>query len=494
MLPSLALTAIALLPAVQAAPPIHHPQGIYRRCGPVSKYYNQKTSDWDANNVGDWINNWWDSNSGLISNSSAGFAGAFGQWAMGNPDWSCRDDGSDSDCDLQLCDNRVLNDRGNDIRPTYYVLESVNRLHTYFTGIGEAFVTTALGAALSKDSWATTFYRDKDDKSVTALKEVLTLVTTIVGVGASFAGLGPAVAGAVAGAGSALTSGGINAAVNTLPSHQDDTFEKSADLGGILGSIVVDSLKSFTTANNQLMSGQSYGDADIRSYLSGGAFLAYPGVDKNAVTDAMTNMLVGTSINQLYRTQKIFIMGGGACDDNQGIGSGPQEATVCRDGQAWYLYYWQENDVVSTTSHQWGWVASPPGADQLGQGAYGGVSVQDIINSSLDAYNVAGYNYDSDTAASRASDAISNSWASPGAHGASWEGIFTIPVCDVGGAVNSDYQGKEYILQSYGHDSRPVWCGAICSGDSQKTSDFINAANMGGFQSPKHLCNSDPGY
>lgn len=124
------------------------------------------------------------------------------------------------------------------------------------------------------------------------------------------------------------------------------------------------------------MSGQSYGDADIRSYLSGGAFLAYPGVDKNSVTDAMTNMLVGTSINQLYRTQKIFIMGGGACDDNQGIGSGPQEATVCRDGQAWYLYYWQENDVVSTTSHQWGWVASPPGADQLGQGAYGGVSVQ----------------------------------------------------------------------------------------------------------------------
>ena len=161
-----------------------------------------------------------------------------------------------------------------------------------------------------------------------------------------------------------------------IPNSQDDTFEKSADLGGILGSIVVDSLKSFTTANNQLMSGQSYGNADIRSYLSGGAFLSYPGVDKNAVTDAMTNMLVGTSINQLYRTQKIFIMGGGACGDNQGIGSGPQEATVCRDGKAWYLYYWQENDVVSTTSHQWGWVASPPGADQLGQGAYSGVSVQ----------------------------------------------------------------------------------------------------------------------
>lgn len=230
MLQSLALTALLVLPAVQAAPPVHKPMGIYRRCGPVSKYYNQQTSDWDNNQVGDWINNWWDGHSDLISNNSAGFAGAFGQWAMGNPDWSCRDDGSDSDCDLQLCDNRVLNDRGNDIRPTYYVLESVNRLHTYFTGIGEAFVTTALGAALSKDSWATTFYKDKDDKSVTALKEVLTLVTTIVGVGASFAGLGPAVAGAVAGAGSALTSGGIAAAVNTLPSQYVSTWPSFQEL------------------------------------------------------------------------------------------------------------------------------------------------------------------------------------------------------------------------------------------------------------------------
>ena len=35
----------------------------------------------------------------------------------------------------------------------------------------------------------------------------------------------------------------------------------------------------------------------------------------------------------------------------------------------------QENDVISTTSHQWGWVASPPGADLLGQGEYAGVKV-----------------------------------------------------------------------------------------------------------------------
>ena len=279
----------------------------------------------------------------------------------------------------------------------------------------------------------------------------------------------------------------------TIPS-QDDTFQKSADLGGILGTVVVDSLKSFTTANNQLMGGDSYNDADIRSYLSGGAFLEYQGVDKNSVTDAVTNMLVGTSINQLYRQQKVFIMGGGACDDNEGIGSGPQEAVVCRDGKAWYLYYWQENDVISTTSHQWGWVNPPPGSDSLGQNEYSGVKVEDIINSSLDAYNVAGYDYSSDTLASRAEDAISNAWANPGSKGAAWEGIFTIPVCDVSSAIGQDYDYGQFILQPYGHDSRPVWCGPICDGDLDKTKDFIKATHMDGFQSPKHLCEVDPGY
>lgn len=217
MLPSLALAALSLLPSVQAVPhqlsnPITSPNGIYKRCGPVSKYYGQQTPDWDTYDTGPWLDKWWYSHGSLMHNNSAGFAGAFGQWSMGNPDWSCRDDGSDSDCDLSLCDNRVLNSKGNDLRSTYYVLESVNRLHTYFTGIGEAFTTAALGAALSKDEWATTFYTDKDDKSVSALKEVLTGLATIAGIGASFAGLTGPIAGAVAGAGSALMGGAVGAA------------------------------------------------------------------------------------------------------------------------------------------------------------------------------------------------------------------------------------------------------------------------------------------
>lgn len=70
-------------------------------------------------------------------------------------------------------------------------------------------------------------------------------------------------------------------------------------------------------------------------------------------------------------------MDGGACGDAEGvIGNGPQDQSVCRDGKAWYLYYWQENDVVSTTAHQWGWTAAPPGSEQLGTGLNAGVTAQ----------------------------------------------------------------------------------------------------------------------
>jgi hypothetical protein len=80
------------------------------------------------------------------------------------------------------------------------------------------------------------------------------------------------------------------------------------------------------------------------------------------------------------------------------------------------------------------------------------------------------------------------------ASGAAWEGIFSIPVCNVSQAADQNYSDKQYILQDYGHDSRPVWCGPICDNDLEKTKLFINATLMEGFQSPRHLYSSDPGY
>ncbi|KAI4176712.1 MAG: hypothetical protein LQ346_007828 [Caloplaca aetnensis] len=468
---------------------------LHRRCGPVAEFYNQKASDWNANNLDGWLDTWWATHQTDIAANSKGFAGAFGRWAVGNPDWSCRDDGSSSNCDFDICNDDILNAKGNETRQAYYVMESVNRLHSYFAGLSQAFQTASIAAALSKDSWATMFYKDKDVKSVTALKEVLNVATTVIGIGAAFAALAPAGVGIGVGAAGALFSGAVGAAIPLLGTHQDDTLQKSADLGGILGNIVLEAMKGFISANNILMHGDSFENTgDIRAYLKDGLFLNFGGVDKVAVIEKMNAMLLGQAVNALWRTQKVFIMGGGACGDNQGIGSGPQEIGVCLDGKAWYLYWWEEPDGIRLSKHRYGWTSAPMGADQLGQGDFAGVTVADVIASSLSAHTVANHTYTPTTALARAHDAIaSGRGINPGA---AWEGVFTIPVCDVGWAVAGDIAEKAYILQPLGEDYRPRWCGPVCGGDAGATRAWIEAAGMAGFESPREECEDedDVGY
>ncbi|KAL8888991.1 MAG: hypothetical protein Q9215_003650 [Flavoplaca cf. flavocitrina] len=464
-------------------------------CGLAGEFFNQKASDWNNNGLDAWLDAWMISHTADIEANPYGFVGAFGRWAIGNPNWSCRDEGSEDDCDFNPCGNAVLNGKRNETRQAYYVMESVNRLHTYFNGLNQAFSSASIVAALTKDSWATTFYKDKDVKSVTALREVLNAVTAVVGAGAAFAGLGGPVTGAVAGAGAALFAGATGAISPLLGQHQDNTFQKSADLGGLLGSIVLKGMKTYINANNLLMRGENFQDTgDIRTYLKGGLFLDFPGIDKVAVIDNINAKLVGHAVNALWRSQKVFIIGGGACGDGQGIGEGPQDMAVCRDGKAWYLYWWEEPGGLILNKHKYGWTQKPLGWDKLGKGDYAGVTIADVINSSLDSYAAARYAYGPETAVARAQDALQNGWGNPGAAGASWEGTFTIPVCDVGWAVTGDIPDKNYILQPTGKDYRPHWCGPICSGDVQQTRDWIGATNMANFQSPRFACPNEPPY
>lgn len=186
--------------------------GLHRRCGPVAQFYGQKRSDWAKYDLDGWLEAWWTSHESDIASNSKGFAGAFGEWAIGHPDWSCRDDGSSDDCDFYPCNNEILNAKGNETRQAYYTMESINRLHEYFAGLSEAFQIASIATALSKDSWATTFYKDKDLKSVTVLKEVLNAATVAVGGAAAFAGLAGVGAGVAAGAATALFAGGVGAA------------------------------------------------------------------------------------------------------------------------------------------------------------------------------------------------------------------------------------------------------------------------------------------
>ena len=112
---------------------------------------------------------------------------------------------------------------------------------------------------------------------------------------------------------------------------------------------------------------------------------------------------------------------------------------------------------------------------------------QSVIQSSLAAYTKAGYNYTTEMATQTVSDAVSNlnTNLSP-----SFEGIFTIPVCNVSWATSptANLKNKDKLLQTFSHTNQLQFCGPVCDNDQGKTDSWIAAANMAGFKSPTTHC------
>jgi len=494
------LVALSLAPQgyskpVASSPPLAE-RTLAKRCGPVQGFFNPTADAWDKINTQDWLNNWWNNNSASFSDhNNQGFAGTLGLRFLGEPNFLCQDNGGQSNnCDLNACDNRVLNDAGQDIEPAYYSLLSVQNLANHYQGLQEAYMDSSLFAALSAPNWATQFYLQQPPLNDLFFKELFAAVSVIAGIASALAGGIGTVAGIIGGtlataAGGGATAFNLHVGANTPPANT-----AAADLGAALAKSFKAAIESFVNIQNDLMAGKTIDDnqGDIRSYISHGAYLNVTGVNVVETTNYFNTMVTSKAINALWSEQKVFIMGGGPCDDSGGIGSGPQEAKICRNNQAWYLYFWHEGNGHFLSESQYGYVTSPQGVNLLGSGDYQNVTVADILNSSLDAYNVAQFNYSSSTAQDRMESAIGQGWANPYDEGAAWEGTFTVPVCDVQWATKQDFlRQKQYVLQPYGSNSRPQWCGNVCTGRSDVTTAFLAAAHMDGFKSPTQACDGD---
>jgi hypothetical protein len=157
------LVALSLMPRGYgkpvASPPLAE-RTLAKRCGTVQQFFNPTANDWDSINTQDWLNNWWNNNSATFSDhNNQGFAGALGLRYLGEPNFLCQDNGGqDNNCELNACDNRVLNGAGADIQPAYYTLLSIQNLANHFQGLQEAYTDSSLFSSLSAPNWAETFY------------------------------------------------------------------------------------------------------------------------------------------------------------------------------------------------------------------------------------------------------------------------------------------------------------------------------------------------
>ncbi|KAJ5817218.1 hypothetical protein N7447_009451 [Penicillium robsamsonii] len=464
-------------------------------CGAVGQFkINPTPEKWIKADTDGWLNKWWSENAQSRMEGKYGFAGAFGKYALNDDDWSCQNTGDTNNCRLETCD-QDLNTLGNSTEQAYYVARAMSNLHGFFLGLEQAFGPTSGISALDTDSIVRNFWNDENFWDTTLLKEMLNLIAVVIGVvviGLSAPALLPVIGTTVPlvlGAGSAMISGGIGAAILGI-SSKESTSLTQADLGHFMANILPEISKAFISGNNELMLGHGYGDGDIRNMLEGGSWVDFPGLKKDDAQQTMINIVKSMMINALWRKQRVFILGGGACGDGQDVGRGTNEGdNVYCDEQkrAWYLYYWQADH-----GHKRGWISRPWGSDRMGEfpilkaeGSDSGsfwpdLEPVDVIKSSLKSYKAAGYNYDSSTMTSRISD-IFTGGANTYTEGASMEGVWTIPVCDIGNTVNNPdykYAQKGNILRPYGFDEHPIWCGPICGMDKNATIEFYKAANF----------------
>ena len=126
--------------------------------------------------------------------------------------------------------------------------------------------------------------------------------------------------------------------------------------------------------------------------------------------------------------------------------------------------------------------------DKLGKDDFAFVTKQDVIRSSVAANKVAKLDYTESVAMDRIKNALKTGEGNP--FEPSWEGTFTIPVCDVGIIIYHDYpkDDKSKILRPYG--KQPRWCGPICEHDNVATQKFYEAAHLKGLDGPFEGCSN----
>ena len=124
--------------------------------------------------------------------------------------------------------------------------------------------------------------------------------------------------------------------------------------------------------------------------------------------------------------------------------------------------------------------------DKLGKDDYASVTKSDVIRSAVAAHKIAGYDYTESIAVDRIKNALEKGEGKP--FEPSWEGTFTVPVCDVSKIIWHDWpkDQKSKILVPYGQG--PVWCGPICEDDNVITQTFYEKAHLHGLEGPFEGC------
>lgn len=203
----------------------------------------------------------------------------------------------------------------------------------------------------------------------------------------------------------------------------------------------------------------------ILDYLDNGTFVDQAVIPtETEVETYYRSSLIARAVNLKWRTQSAYIVGTSADMKHDNQFPSNDSWTSPRSGRTYVPYFFDGRSQLSL-----------PGLDALDQTFYS-VTASQVAEASARAWEVAGFNYTDAVALRRVQDSFSDPELTPFRDGVSWEGTFTLPVCDVGD--HSDW------LVPYGGRLLPCCCGPDCS----QTHAFVQAANLNHSQDWRDIC------
>jgi hypothetical protein len=184
--------------------------------------------------------------------------------------------------------------------------------------------------------------------------------------------------------------------------------------------------------------------------------------------------MISIAINSQWKKRKVFTTFFSTSDTNDTSGPNQTKYYSSEDKGVYYTYLYHEDGILK------GRLGKPDGLDQMNDTSWD-ISGNDITKASAAAFRIGRYNYTEDMATQELRNAIaSNGALSPWEDGAGWRGTWTIPVCDLG----ANNWNTQFDNTSSRYGVLPCCCGPDC----KDTKDFVQAANMVGFQTLLYGC------
>jgi hypothetical protein len=194
----------------------------------------------------------------------------------------------------------------------------------------------------------------------------------------------------------------------------------------------------------------------ILDYFQGGSFLDASLIPQQTdIENFYKTTLISRVANAAWREKSIYVISTTADPENLHDYPEAESYYSTKTKRTYIPYHYKKKKV-----------RAPPGIESLNNDFYNITSPQ-VAESSARAWEFAGNNYTQETALKRLQDSLLSKGAlTPFQDGAGWEGVFTLPVCDI--------RSRPKWVVEYDQKILPCCCGVNCT----DTVHFLELAHL----------------